>query len=279
MYKHLTGLDHVVLRVADLDRAADDFARMGFTLSPRGVHTLGTENRCLMFGFDYLELLWVPPDVIAPFYAEVPSDDERMTAIAVKTTDAADLHAAWTRAGLAPTPALEFSRPVDVGDGNTEDARFRTMALPAERTPGGRVFACQHLTPGLVWRRGLSRHKNQVTGINKVVIAAEDPATAALEWARVFDIARHPIPGGIAINTGAAPIVILRPDAIDRQMPGLVRPPIGREPAFAAIYLSTGELRTAASVLHAGDFRPVALPDGSLGLGADVAHGIALVFK
>ena len=61
MRKNLLGLDHAVLRVDDLDRAAADFARMGFTLAPRGRHSLGTENHCLMFGFDYLELLWVPP--------------------------------------------------------------------------------------------------------------------------------------------------------------------------------------------------------------------------
>jgi len=61
--KHLVGLDHAVIRVADLDRAAADFTRLGFTLTPRGRHSLGTENHCMMFGFDYLELLWVPPGV------------------------------------------------------------------------------------------------------------------------------------------------------------------------------------------------------------------------
>ena len=63
MRKHLTGLDHAVIRVDDLDRASDDFAAMGLRLSPRGRHTIGTENRCVMFGFDYIELLWVPPGV------------------------------------------------------------------------------------------------------------------------------------------------------------------------------------------------------------------------
>ena len=36
--------------------------------------------------------------------------------------------------------------------------------------------------------------------------------------------------------------------------------------AFAAIYLSCADLKVAAAVLHAGGFRPVALPDGSLAL-------------
>ena len=279
MRKKLLGLDHAILRVADLDRAAADFSRMGFTLSPRGRHSVGTENHCLMFGFDYLELLWVPPGVQAPFYADFPVDGEGMTGLALKTDDAATLHRDWDNAGLDPEPLVEFSRPVDCDDGVRRDARFRAVALPAARTPGGRAFACQHFTPELVWRPGLRRHANQVTGINKVVIAADDPAAAGLLWGRVFDVPRHPIPGGIAINTGAAPIVVLTRSALQKQLPG-VGLAAGDGPAsFAVLYLSTGDLALAAAALRAGGATPVPLPDGSLALVPAEAHGIALVFK
>src|SRR5436190_1993560 len=98
--KHLLGLDHAVVRVKDLDRAAADFGRLGFTVTPRGRHTLGTENHCLMFGFDYLELLWVPPGIAPPFYADFPVDGEGMTGLALKTDHAESVHAAWARADL-----------------------------------------------------------------------------------------------------------------------------------------------------------------------------------
>jgi hypothetical protein len=279
MRKHLLGLDHAVLRVEDLDRAAADFARMGFTLAPRGRHSLGTENHCLMFGFDYLELLWVPPGVAAPFYAEFSGTGEGMTGLALKCTDAAGLRAAWDQSGLHPEPLLEFSRPVEVEGGIRRDARFRLVALPAARTPGGRVFACQHFTPELVWRPGLGRHSNQVTGINKVVIATADPVSTGLLWSRVIDVPRHPIPGGIAINTGAAPIVALTPDALSGQLPGAGLPPVVGPASFAAIYLSTGDLARAAAVLRAGGIHPVSLPDGALAVGPDEAHGITLIFR
>ena len=201
-----------------------------------------------------------------------------MSALAVKSTDVADVHDAWSKSGLEPEPWIEFSRPVDVGDGQSTDARFRACALPAARTPGGRAFACQHFTPELVWRRGLSRHRNLVTGINKVVIVADDPAPVALAWGQIFDMPRHPIPGGVAINTGAAPVVVLRPGAVERQLAGL---PVdmSRNPSYAAIYLSCADLKVAAAVLHEGGLRPVALADGSLALGPANGHGIALVFK
>ena len=279
MRKNLLGLDHAILRVADLDRAAADFGRLGFTLSPRGRHSLGTENHCLMFGFDYLELLWVPPGVQPPFYADFPLGVEGMTGLALKTDDAAALRRAWDDSALEPGPLLEFSRLVDEGNGVRRDARFRAVALPAGRTPGGRAFACQHFTPDLVWRRGLRRHANQVTGINKVVIAASDPAATGWLWGQVFDVPRHPIPGGIAINTGAAPIVILTPDALAKQLPGIDVPQVTGPAAYAALYLSTGDLALAAAALRAGGAHPVPLPDGSLALQPAAAHGITLVFK
>lgn len=279
MRKNLLGLDHAVLRVADLDRAAADFARLGFTLTSRGRHSLGTENHCLMFGFDYLELLWVPPGTAAPFYAEYPITGDGMTGLALKSDNARGLHAAWENAGLHPEPLLEFSRPVELEQGDRQDARFRVVALPAARTPGGRVFACQHFTPELVWRPGLRRHANHVTGINKVVITADDPAAVGLQWGRVFDVPRHQIPGGIAINTGAAPIVALTPAALAKQLPGVKVPRADGQTLFAALYLSTGDLALAGAALRTGGVQPVSLPDGSLAIGPSEAHGIILVFK
>jgi len=281
---HLAGLDHAVLRVADLDRAAGDFARLGFTLTLLGQHSLGTENHCLMFGFDYLELLWVPPGVTPPFYAESPATGFGMTGLALKTGDAEAVRAAWERADLHPDPLIAFSRPVDIeatreAPADAPLAKFKVVALPAERTPGGRAFACEHLTPELVWRPGFRRHANHVTGINKVVIAADDPAAAGILWGRVIDVAPHPIPGGVSITTGAAPIVILEPQAIARQLPRVDLPALSGPARFAVVYLSTGDLPAAAAIVRGSGLRSVTLPDGTIALPASEAHGITLVLK
>jgi catechol 2,3-dioxygenase-like lactoylglutathione lyase family enzyme len=285
MRKHLEGLDHVVIRVADLDRAADDFRALGFTLTPRGRHSLGTENHCAMFGFDYLELLRVPPGVAPPFYADFPLTGDGMTGLALKSTDAAALRAAWERADLHPDPLVEFSRPVDSPAGTGVDApsrptaHFRVVALPADRTPGGRAFACEHRTPELVWRPGSRQHANHVTGINKVVIATDDPQAAGILWGRVFDVAPHPIPGGISITTGAAPIVALTPDAIARQLPRVELPALPGPARFAAIYLTTNDLSAAVAIVRGSGFPTVALPDGTWAVPCAVAHGVTLVFR
>lgn len=279
MRKHLQGLDHAVLRVENLDRAAEDFADMGFTLSPRGVHSLGTQNHCLMFGFDYLELLWIPPGVAPPFYAGAPGDGESVVGLALKTDNANAVRDAWGKAGLHPDEVLAFSRPVEVEPHVAQDARFRVVGLPAERSPGVRTFACQHLTPKLVWRPGYRRHRNQVTGINKIVIQSADPAATATLWGRVFDFPPYAIPGGWSVNTGAAPVVILSGEALRKQLPGVALPEDIGPARVAALYFSTADVREATAIVARGGRHPCPLPDGSIALEAAEAHGVVMVFK
>src|SRR5207248_3267338 len=51
-------LDHVVVDVRDrMDEAAAVYRALGFQLTPRGHHTLGSMNHLAMLATDYLELL------------------------------------------------------------------------------------------------------------------------------------------------------------------------------------------------------------------------------
>jgi catechol 2,3-dioxygenase-like lactoylglutathione lyase family enzyme len=52
MRKHILGIDHVVILARDLEHARQTYARLGFTLTPRGYHTLGSQNHCIMFERD-----------------------------------------------------------------------------------------------------------------------------------------------------------------------------------------------------------------------------------
>src|SRR6476620_4582345 len=56
------AIDHVVLAVQDLDRAALSYQELGFTLTPRAAHEdrMGTSNRLAQFsGKNFVELLEV----------------------------------------------------------------------------------------------------------------------------------------------------------------------------------------------------------------------------
>ena len=55
-------LDHVVVNaLQEMDAAEATFRNLGFTLTPRGYHTLGSINHLAVFATDYLELIALPP--------------------------------------------------------------------------------------------------------------------------------------------------------------------------------------------------------------------------
>ena len=48
--KNVIGIDHAVVMVRDLDKAAENWKRLGFTVSPRGTHSahMGSGNYTIM---------------------------------------------------------------------------------------------------------------------------------------------------------------------------------------------------------------------------------------
>ncbi|HXM82807.1 MAG TPA: VOC family protein [Burkholderiales bacterium] len=164
--KGISGIDHAVVVVRDLDRAAQTFTGLGFTLTPRGYHSFGSQNHCIMFGSDYIELLAVPkPHPWLEYYREFLARGEGLAALALATPDADAARAELVAAGIAADPPLALSRPVERGE-----ARFRIVQLKA-----GGLFLCQHLTPELVWRPEWQSHANGASGLAAVALAEPRP--------------------------------------------------------------------------------------------------------
>ena len=51
------GLDHIVHAVRDLDRAADLYRKLGFTVGARNTHPWGTQNHIVQFDGCFIEVL------------------------------------------------------------------------------------------------------------------------------------------------------------------------------------------------------------------------------
>jgi catechol 2,3-dioxygenase-like lactoylglutathione lyase family enzyme len=275
--RHIRGLDHVVVLVRDLERARESYSRLGFTLTPRGVHTLGSQNHCIMFGHDYIELLAVPrPHPALQYFTEFLSRGEGLAAIALATDDANGAQSELAAAGVEADPPLDFSRPVRLADG-THDAAFRIVQLPAEGTPGCRAFLCQHFTRELVWRPEWQSHALGATEIAALAVIAEDPAAAAQGYARIFDVQPQPIEEGLLVSSGSAPIALTSRWKLGHRLDG-VGLPLRARPLVAALFVRVADRARAGAVLRRGGFSPVALKDGSYAVSAAQAHGIALVF-
>jgi catechol 2,3-dioxygenase-like lactoylglutathione lyase family enzyme len=274
MRRHLQGIDHAVILVRDLDKAQKSYARMGFTLTPRGFHTLGSQNHCIMFGRDYLELLAVPrPHPALQAFTDFLAQGEGLGALALATDDAGGLHAELAADGIAADAPLDFSRPVaDLGE-----ARFRIVQLPRETSPGCLMFACQHFTRQLVWRPELVRHAVGATQIAAVAVVVEDTVRAASTYANLFGARPQEIDEGRLVHTGSAPIVLASRWKLGHRLHG-VGLPLRARPLVAALFIRVADRARAAEVLRRNGLQPVPLADGSLAVNAGDAHGIAVVF-
>ncbi|MBM3597482.1 MAG: VOC family protein [Alphaproteobacteria bacterium] len=216
MPKHLTGIDHCVILVRDLDAAAATYRKLGFTLSPRGFHSahMGSANHTLMLQDDYFELLGIisPTDHNKKWRNHLDQNGEGLTAIALATDDADKACHEIRDMGMTATDPIAFSRPVDLPGGGKAEAAFRVTQLPPGSFAGAEVFVCGHLTRQNVWLPVLQDHANTAQGLAAVIMAAADPERAAQAWTRVFGKAAvSPIEGGLAVKIGKTPLEIITP--------------------------------------------------------------------
>jgi catechol 2,3-dioxygenase-like lactoylglutathione lyase family enzyme len=187
------GIDHVLIAVGDLDRAATAWRRLGFTLSPRGVHSaaMGTANHTIMLGTDYFELL----TVVAPTernrrWRRALERGDGIAGVATVTPDAGVMRQRWLAAGFAPGDLIDFARAVERPGRPTVDARFQVVTLPDDTMPGLGLFGCAQLTRDAVWLPELQAHANGARAIRRLAMSAPDPADCALRWAAVLPGAR-----------------------------------------------------------------------------------------
>jgi hypothetical protein len=271
-------LDHVVVNARDrIDEAAETYARLGFTLTPRGFHTLGSMNHLAMFGTDYLELIAVPPGTADR--PEIMASPLGLDGLVFASEDAEATYQALLAAGVAIDPPRQFSRPVAIG-GREADAVFRTTRLPRASAPAGRLYFCQHLTRELVWRDEWRHHANGAVGIARAVIAAEDPDVLGALFRSMFGPASvRPADDGCSLILGLARFDIVTPAALWEMFGEAASDSRGRKDYMAALTLRTLSLDAAETALDAGGIRGVDRIGASVLVPAAEAFGVTLEFS
>jgi hypothetical protein len=166
----LRGIDHLVIVVNDLRRAAEDYAHLGFTVVPGGKHPVGTHNVLIPFtDGSYIEIIG--------FYREAP--DHR-----------------WWQPLKAAERLVDFCLQTDDLQGDTEKLRAAGVAIkdpvPWSRTrPDGYELkwvlslatgAHRGVAPFLIHDVTLREeriprqveHSNGITGIVSVTVAVDE---------------------------------------------------------------------------------------------------------
>ncbi len=270
-------LDHVVVNVRDrIDAGLETYRRLGFTMTPRGYHTLGSMNHLAILGSEYLELIAATPGETRR--AEILAAPLGLNGIVFGTENAASVYAALREAGVPVESPLEFSRPVELAEGS-RDATFRTVHITPGTVPAGRVYFCHHLTRDLVWRDEWRHHANGAIGIERAVIVAQEPAVLGALFARMFgeDAVRR-VGTGCSLAVGLSRFDVITPDALARVFVDAAPAADGREQYMAALTIRTRSLERAATVLAAGQINGVRREADRIVVPATETFGVTLEF-
>lgn len=253
MSEIIPQIDHVVVTVSNqLDAAKEQYEKLGFTLTKRGHHSLGTSNNLTIFGTTYLELLGYEPQNAD----KVDSGwrfDNGLTGLVFKTKDADSLYQSLVQHGVKVdgTGPKAFFRPVELDDGTQPEARFRTVRLDPSYTPNGQIFFCDQLTPQLVWRPEWQNHANGVTNIIRVVIEAADPAKSIDLLKRTFPTAKiTTIEGGLRLNADGKSVDYITPSESHRQFGNALAKANNQQDRKIALTFATTSLTLIKSVLQ-----------------------------
>jgi catechol 2,3-dioxygenase-like lactoylglutathione lyase family enzyme len=258
--KNVVGIDHAVIMVRDLDKAAETWKRLGFTVSPRGTHSahMGSGNYTIMLDPDYIELLGVLTETEhnAPARAFL-AQREGIERIAFTAVDSAEGAEEIRARGYPPVGPTDFERPVTMPDGTLSAAKFRTFHWPVAEAPGGvRIFACQHKTRETVWIPELMRHANGAKRLRQVLLVAPEPAREAAHLSRMIDRdTRTDADGAVVVPSGAdrADFVFLTKEQVSRRYPDV--PLTGLAERGAAGLVIAADLTSADKALGAVGIR------------------------
>ncbi len=276
-------LDHVVINARDdMDRAADIYTRLGFTLTERGYHSLGSMNHLAMFGTDYLELIAIPKGA-STGRMDLLQFPFGLNGLVFGSEDSGVTYSELTKAGVPVEPPVEFTRPVKFTDGpngiQERDARFRTVRMKNGVVPYGRVYYCHHFTRDLVWRDEWRHHANGTVAVQRALIVEPDPAAGAKLYADMFgkDAVRD-IKGGKAVVVGNSRFDIVTEAALKAEFGDCAPDAGGRKAYMAGLTFRTTSVAKAARALQAGKIAGVVQSAGRIVVPAKQAMNAVLEF-
>ncbi|WP_315831072.1 VOC family protein [Bradyrhizobium prioriisuperbiae] len=279
-------LDHLVICVHDLARAASDWQTLGFTLTPTGVHPFGTSNRLAMFGNNFLELLAVT-DVAAvqpaapgrfSFAAHNQTfleTAEGMSMLALHSTDAHADAARFKTAHIGAYAPFDFGRDAVLPGGGTARVAFSLAFATDAAMPGIAFFTCQQRhPPELFWKADYQHHANGALRVIEVVMSASEPAQHRAFLERLTQSQAELEPGRLTVGQRGDRITVLGPSNMARRLPGCATE---GSPRFCAARVAVTDLDATRRVLahNAVAFEVI---DTALLIAPAASHGLALEF-
>jgi hypothetical protein len=256
------GLDHIVHAVRDLDAAAELYRRLGFTVGARNRHSWGTHNNLVQLPGFFVELLTVAePEKLGSdgfstlfgrFNQSFLSRHEGLSLLLLESSDAAADAAAFKSAGIAASDVMRFEREGKRPDGSLVKVAFSLVfARDSGATEAG-FATCQQHFPESFWNPAFQQHANTASGIDAVVLVAENPSDHHIflsAFSGVRDL--QATSSGITAATPRGGIKVMDPAAF-RSHFGTEGPDVSQGARLAALQLRVRDRAALTAALGTG---------------------------
>lgn len=238
----IRGIDHLVIAVPELEKAAAGYRELGFTVVPGGRHPVGTHNALIAFADgSYLELIAFYRDNPQHRWWDVMEAGGGLVDYCLRTDDLAGDTRAFRAAGV------DIADPVPQSRERPDGVELRwVFSLARGRHRGVAPFLIEDETPREERVPRETAHPNQVTGITLLRIAT---TSAELPAVRHWYATALEQPGEDVVNAelgGNGVRFAVGPNAIEFLGPRLAGGPIEQWMAAHAASPFEAVLRTPA---------------------------------
>lgn len=284
------GIDHLVLCVSDLDRAAAFYQRLGFTVTPRAEHPWGTDNRLVQMNGCFLELLTIARPELMPaatekefsfgaYNADFLSRREGMSMLAFESRDAQADRDEFADRGLIPFENFHFERLAKLPDGTSVRVAFTLAFATDPRMPEAAFFCCQQHAPQYFWKPQYQSHANGAETIDEVIMVAEHPMLLADFLCKIQE--RESVEAsddGLSATTPRGKITVLSPENARQRLSGSGFSVVSSKAHFLGFAVHVPNLERVASHLRSNDV-PFKSDAESIQVSPNDAFGVLIEFR
>lgn len=273
-------VDHPVVAVHDLQNARAQYQKLGFVVPPSGKHQeWGTENLCIMFADDYLEIRGIgDPTKFLAGVDKFLEKGEGLYSVAFNAKSADESYQAGLESGLGIEPPKHLNRKLVLG-GKTLDLHFRTVMLDHSLYPGlTHANLCEHLTADTLRQPGWLDHPNGVVAFGRlvgVVYDFDDAEAAYIKLLGTHNVRREKDRIWLNFGEGADVELITAVEAEERGDSN----PVRGSAYLASATLLVKNIDVTAQLFFENGIRFESLAGGALRVDPLDACGAKLYFK
>lgn len=281
-------IDHLVIAVRDLDKAADFYQRLGFQVGARNRHSWGTENRLVQFPGTFLELIStgegarIPPHEqgrfsFGAFVRDYLGVREGLAMLVLDSRDAKADAVRFSQDNIGAFEPFFFDRTGKKPDGSETKVAFTLAFVSLEAAPKAGFFVCQQHFPENFWNPAFQKHDNHAENLSSVALTAPDPDRVR-KFLTAFTGVEPTRPAGHDLSFGlsGAHLDVMTPDdagelyvSVEAELD---------EPSFVGFAVRVEDIHQQSARLDAAGI-PYQHVGSRLVVPASAAFGVAIAFE